>query len=40
MKNKKNKSSNSQNETKRTTKEKIFDASVDLFSKKGFNGVQ
>jgi len=33
------KSSNSENEAKKNTKEKIFDASVDLFSKKGFNDV-
>ncbi len=39
MKNKKIKASNSQNEAKKTTKEKIFDASVDLFSKKGFSDV-
>jgi AcrR family transcriptional regulator len=31
--------SNSQKEAKKPTKEKIFDASVDLFSKKGFNDV-
>ena len=37
--NKENKTSNPKNETKKTTKEKIFDASVDLFSKKGFNDV-
>lgn len=30
---------NSQNEIKRTTKEKIFDAAVDLFSLKGFSNV-
>jgi len=39
MKNQKIKSSNPENETKKTTKEKIFDASVDLFSEKGFNNV-
>jgi len=33
------KSSNPENEAKKTTKEKIFDASIDLFSKKGFNAV-
>lgn len=37
MKNKESKATKSENETKNTTKEKIFDASVDLFSKKGFN---
>ena len=39
MKNREIKASNSQNEAKKTTKEKIFDASVDLFSKKGFSDV-
>jgi AcrR family transcriptional regulator len=39
MRNKDVKASNSQNEGKKTTKEKIFDASVDLFSQKGFNAV-
>lgn len=39
MKNNENKTSNSQNEAKKSTKEKIFDAAVDLFSKKGFNDV-
>ena len=39
MKNKEIKASNSGNEAKKTTKEKIFDASIDLFSKKGFNDV-
>lgn len=39
MKNKGNETSNSKNEAKKSTKEKIFDASVDLFSKKGFNDV-
>ena len=39
MTNQEIKSSNSENEAKKTTKEKIFDASVDLFSKKGFNDV-
>ncbi|EKQ50680.1 MAG: transcriptional regulator [Methanobacterium sp. Maddingley MBC34] len=39
MQNKDIKASNSQTEAKKTTKEKIFDASVDLFSEKGFNDV-
>jgi len=39
MKNKVIEASSSQNEAKKTTKEKIFDASVELFSKKGFNDV-
>ena len=39
MENKEIKTSNSENDAKKTTKEKIFDASVDLFSKKGFNDV-
>lgn len=45
MKNKEIKASNSENEAKeakevkKTTKEKIFDASIDLFSEKGFNDV-
>ena len=34
-----NKDSNSHDQVKRTTKEKIFDAAVDLFSLKGFSDV-
>jgi AcrR family transcriptional regulator len=34
-----NEASNSHDEVKRTTKEKIFDAAVDLFSLKGFSDV-
>ncbi len=39
MKNQEIKTSNSESEPKKTTKEKIFDASIDLFSQKGFNAV-
>ena len=39
MKKEEIKTLNSQIEAKKTTKERIFDASVDLFSKKGFNDV-
>ena len=39
MKNKKNKTSNPKDEAKKPTKEKIFEASIDLFSQKGFNTV-
>lgn len=37
MKSNGNKSLNSKNNTKKNTKEKIFDVSIDLFSKNGFN---
>lgn len=37
MKNQEKKALNSKKEAKKTTKEKIFNASIDLFSKKGFN---
>ena len=33
------KQSKKQNETKKPTKEKIFDVSIDLFSQKGFDAV-
>ena len=39
MKNQEIKTSNSEYEPKKTTKEKIFDASIDLFSQKGFDAV-
>lgn len=39
MPNKKPETSNTEKKDKKSTKEKIFDASVDLFSRKGFNDV-
>jgi AcrR family transcriptional regulator len=39
MKNKEIKSSKTENEAKKPTKERIFDVSIDLFSQKGFDAV-